>query len=184
MKWRFACRRAIPVVTDLSREPKEVFDMYGPDVHKPGTIRGQLPGPAAGRAGRAVITIGLGPSFGIAPALPQLCRETDQPSARLVKDLDRCGLLKDTLVVWGGEFGPRRTARIQKNFGRDHHPRCFTMWMAGGGVKGRVFGETCEFGYNIVKGGVNVHDFHATMLHLLGIDHERLTYNFQGRRIG
>ena len=101
----------------------------------------------------------------------KLCRETDQPAAALVKDLERCGLLKDTLVVWGGEFGRTNycQGKIQPNFGRDHHPRCFTMWMAGGGVKaGSVYGETCDFGYNIVRDGVHIHDFHATVLHLLG----------------
>jgi len=105
----------------------------------------------------------------------------------LVEDLAQRGMLDDTLVVWGGEFG--RTNYCQglyrpgQDFGRDHHPRCFTIWMAGGGIKpGMAWGETCEYGYNIVKDPVHVHDFHATMLHLLGIDHERLTYRFQGRR--
>ena len=114
------------------------------------------------------------------------CRETDQASAALVIDLKQRGLLDDTLVVWGGEFG--RTSYSQgkltsTNYGRDHHPRCFTVWMAGGGVKpGLVYGATDDFGYNITEDGVHVHDFHATLLHLLGIDHERLTYFYQGRR--
>jgi arylsulfatase A-like enzyme len=118
--------------------------------------------------------------------LPNLCRETDQPAAALVQDLKRCGLLDDTLVVWGGEFG--RTSYSQgrltsDNYGRDHHPRCFSVWMAGGGVNaGLVHGTTDDFGYNVVADGVHVHDFHATMLHLLGVDHERLTYFHQGRR--
>ena len=116
---------------------------------------------------------------------PSICRETDQPAAALIKDLKRCGLLEDTLVVWGGEFG--RTSycqgKIQPNFGRDHHPRCFSIWMAGGGIRpGSVYGTTDEFGYNVATDGVHIHDLHATIMHLLGIDHERLTYKFQGRR--
>ena len=117
--------------------------------------------------------------------IPQ-SRDTDQASAALVQDLKRRGLLEDTLVVWGGEFG--RTIYSQgkltpDNYGRDHHPRCFTIWMAGGGVKpGITYGETDDFSYNIVKDPVHVHDFQATMLHLLGIDHEKLTFKHQGRR--
>jgi arylsulfatase A-like enzyme len=112
-------------------------------------------------------------------------RDTDQASAALVQDLKERGLLKDTLVVWGGEFG--RTVYCQgkltaDNYGRDHHPRCFTMWLAGGGIRpGISFGETDDFCYNIVKDPVHVHDLHATILHMLGIDHTRLTYKFQGR---
>src|SRR5204863_2475641 len=113
------------------------------------------------------------------------CRDTDQASAALVQDLKERGLLDDTLVVWGGEFG--RTVYCQgkltvDDYGRDHHPRCFTMWLAGGGVKpGITFGETDDYSYNIVKDPVHVHDLHATILHTLGIDHTRLTYKFQGR---
>jgi uncharacterized protein (DUF1501 family) len=113
------------------------------------------------------------------------CKQTDQASAALVADLAERGLLEDTLVVWGGEFG--RTAYCQgrmtdADYGRDHHPRCFSMWLAGGGVKGGIaHGSTDDFAYNVVDGGVHVHDLHATMLHLLGIDHERLTWSFQGR---
>ena len=113
------------------------------------------------------------------------CRDTDQATAALLADLKQRGLLEDTLVVWGGEFG--RTVYCQgpltvQDYGRDHHPRCFTVWMAGGGVKpGMSFGETDEFSYNVVSGGVHVHDLHATLLHLLGFDHTRLTYRFQGR---
>jgi arylsulfatase A-like enzyme len=119
-------------------------------------------------------------------SIKRQCADTDQPAAALVTDLERRGLLDDTLVVWGGEFG--RTAYSQgkltaDDYGRDHHPRCFTWWMAGGGSKpGTTHGETDDFGYNVVRDGVHVHDLHATMLHLLGIDHERLTFRFQGRR--
>ncbi|MCA9416891.1 MAG: DUF1501 domain-containing protein, partial [Candidatus Omnitrophica bacterium] len=113
------------------------------------------------------------------------CQETDQPTAALLKDLKSRGLLEDTLVIWGGEFGRTNYSQGQltkDNYGRDHHPRCFTVWMAGGGVNpGITFGETDEFGYNVAKDGVHVHDFHATLLRLLGIDHERLTYKFKGR---
>jgi len=117
--------------------------------------------------------------------LPHLCRQTDKAAAALVTDLKQRGLLDSTLVVWGGEFGrtPMNEARNGSKFlGRDHHPRAFTMWMAGGGIKpGITYGETDELGYNITKDPVEVHDLHATMLHLLGIDHEKLTYKFQGR---
>jgi arylsulfatase A-like enzyme len=117
--------------------------------------------------------------------LPGQCRDTDQPSAALVQDLKQRGLLDDTLVVWGGEFG--RTVYCQgrltqTDYGRDHHPRCFTIWMAGGGIKpGMTYGETDEFSYNITRDPVHVHDLHATLLHLMGVDHTRLTFKFQGR---
>jgi arylsulfatase A-like enzyme len=113
------------------------------------------------------------------------CRDTDQPTAALLKDLEQRGLLDDTLVIWGGEFG--RTVYCQgtltaADYGRDHHPRCFTIWMAGGGVKaGMTYGETDDFSYNVTRDPVHVHDLNATMLHLLGIDHKRLTFKFQGR---
>jgi uncharacterized protein (DUF1501 family) len=112
------------------------------------------------------------------------CGETDQPAAALLEDLHQRGMLEDTLVVWGGEFGRTnysQGALTANNYGRDHHPRCFSMWMAGGGVRGGVsYGETCPFGYNIVADGVHVRDFHATLLHLMGIDHQRLSVKFQG----
>jgi arylsulfatase A-like enzyme len=115
--------------------------------------------------------------------VPMLCKQTDQGSGALVQDLKQRGMLDDTLVIWGGEFG--RTVYSQgggEGFGRDHHPRCFSIWMAGGGVKrGFNYGATDDFCYNITENPVHVHDFHATILHLLGIDHERLTYRFQGR---
>jgi arylsulfatase A-like enzyme len=116
--------------------------------------------------------------------MPDQCRDVDQPTYALINDLKQRGMLDDTLIIWGGEFG--RTIYSQggltpTNYGRDHHPRCFTMWMAGGGVKpGTVYGETDDFSYNVVKDPVHVHDFHATVLHLLGIDHERFTYRAQG----
>src|SRR5690606_29145965 len=118
--------------------------------------------------------------------LPRECKETDQPTAALIMDLKQRGLLEDTLVIWGGEFGRTNYSQgklTADNFGRDHHPRCFTLFMAGAGVKrGLSYGQTDEFGYNIIENPVHVHDFQATVLHLLGIDHERLTYRYQGRR--
>jgi len=118
-------------------------------------------------------------------ALPQLCQEVDQASAALIQDLEQRGMLEDTLVVWGGEFGRTvycQGAMTEDNYGRDHHPRCFTMWAAGGGMKpGVVYGETDDFSYNIVRDPLNVHDLHATLLHQLGVDHRKLTFKYQGR---
>jgi Protein of unknown function (DUF1501) len=185
----YSMQTSVPEATDLSSEPKSVLDTYGPDVTKPGTFAANCL-LARRLAERGVRFIQLyhqdwDHHGGLPGALPKLCKETDQPCAALVNDLKRCGLLEDTLVVWGGEFGRTNycQGKIQASFGRDHHPRCFTVWMAGGGIKpGYVHGETDELGYNIASDGVHIHDLHTTMLHLLGIDHERLTYKFQGRR--
>ena len=185
----YSMQTSVPEATDISGEPQHVLDDYGPDVTKPGTFAANCL-QARRLAERGVRFIQLyhqdwDHHGGLPGGLPNLCRETDQPAAALVKDLKRCGLLEDTLVVWGGEFGRANycQGKIQPNFGRDHHPRCFSMWMAGGGIKpGSVYGETCEFGYNVVRDGLHIHDLHATIMHLLGIDHERLTYKFQGRR--
>jgi hypothetical protein len=185
----YAMQSSVPEATDVSGEPKHVLDSYGPDVTKPGTFAANCL-LARRLAERGVRFIQLyhqdwDHHGGLPSGLPKLCQETDQPAAALVKDLRARGLLDDTLVVWGGEFGRTNycQGKIQKEFGRDHHPRCFSLWMAGGGVKaGSVYGETCEFGYNVASDGVHIHDLQATMMHLLGIDHERLTYKFQGRR--
>jgi len=185
----FAMQSSIPEATDITDEPQSVLDLYGPDVKTPGTFAANCL-LARRMAERGVRFIQLyhqdwDHHGGLPGALPALCKETDQPAAALVKDLKRCGLLDDTLVVWGGEFGRTNycQGKIQANFGRDHHGRAFSLWMAGGGVKpGYVHGETDELGYNVIQGGMHIHDFHATLLHLLGIDHERLTYKFQGRR--
>jgi arylsulfatase A-like enzyme len=185
----FKMQSSIPEASDLSQEPKEVIDSYGPDVANPGTFAANCL-LARRLAERGVRFIQLyhqdwDHHGGLPGGLPGLCRETDQPAAALIRDLERTGMLEETLVVWGGEFGRTNycQGKIQQNFGRDHHPRCFTMWMAGGGVRaGSIHGTTDELGYNVATGGVHVHDLHATMLHLLGIDHERLTYKFQGRR--
>jgi uncharacterized protein (DUF1501 family) len=175
---------------DVSNETDETFDLYGKDSRTPGTFAANclLARRLAERGVKFVQLYhqGWDQHDNLPRDIERQCRETDQASAALVIDLKRRGLLDDTLVVWGGEFG--RTSYSQgrltaTNYGRDHHPRCFTVWMAGGGVKaGLVHGETDDFSYNVIDGAVHVHDFHATLLHLLGVDHERLTYLYQGRR--
>ncbi|XZE44478.1 DUF1501 domain-containing protein [Pirellulaceae bacterium SH467] len=185
----FAMQSSVPEVADLTQEPASVLDMYGPDVQKPGSFAANCL-LARRLAERGVRFIQLyhqdwDHHGGLPGSLPKLCQETDQPSAALVKDLERLGMLDDTLVIWGGEFGRTNycQGKIQKNFGRDHHPRCFSMWFAGGGMRpGSVYGQTDEFGYNIAENPVHIHDIQASVMHLLGIDHERLTYRFQGRR--
>ena len=185
----YSMQRSVPEATDFSQESATTLESYGPDVKTPGTFAANCL-LARRLAERGVRFIQLyhqdwDHHGGLPSGLPKLCKETDQPAAALVKDLKRCGLLEDTLVVWGGEFGRTNycQGKIQTSFGRDHHPRCYSIWMAGGGVRaGSVYGETCEFGYNITRDGLHIHDLHATMMHLLGIDHERLTYKFQGRR--
>ncbi len=180
---------SVPEVSDLSDEPDEVFDLYGPRSRTPGTYAANciLARRLIERDVRFVQLFHQGwDQHGNLPSeITRQCEQTDQPSAALVIDLKRRGLLDDTLVVWGGEFG--RTAYCQgkmsaSNYGRDHHPRCFSIWMAGGGVKpGLTWGRTDDYGYNIAEGGVHVHDLHATILHLLGMDHERLVFRLQGR---
>ncbi len=174
----------------MSGEPEEVFELYGPDSKKPGTFAANclLARRLLERDVRCVQLFhkGWDQHGGLPSGISTQCREIDQPAAALVKDLKRRGMLEDTLVVWGGEFG--RTAYSQgklsdSNYGRDHHPRCFSMWMAGGGIKpGMTYGKTDEYSYNIVENPVHIHDLNATLLHILGIDHERLTYKYQGRR--
>ncbi|NRA76130.1 MAG: DUF1501 domain-containing protein [Planctomycetes bacterium] len=188
LAWRM--QTSVPEVADLSDEPEETFELYGPDSRTPGTYANNciLARRLAERGVRFTQLFHQGwDQHGNLPgALRTQCRETDQASAALVVDLERRGLLDDTLVIWGGEFG--RTSYCQgkltpQGFGRDHHPRCFTMWMAGGGVKeGLTYGSTDDLGYNISENAMDVHDLQATILHILGIDHERLTYKFQGRR--
>ncbi|MBM3986319.1 MAG: DUF1501 domain-containing protein [Planctomycetes bacterium] len=185
----FRMQASVPEATDVSGEPPEVFELYGEDARTPGTYAANclLARRLVERGVRFVQLFHQGwDQHGELPAgITRQCRQTDQASAALVTDLRRRGLLDDTLVVWGGEFG--RTAYCQgkltaTDYGRDHHPRCFPVWLAGGGVRaGHVHGATDDHGYNIVEGGVDVHDLHATLLHLLGIDHEQLVYRFQGR---
>lgn len=185
----FRMQASVPEVTDMRGETKETLALYGHDVQTPGTFAYNclLARRLAERDVRFIQLYhgGWDGHAGLAWGIRQRCKETDQPAAALIKDLKARGLLDDTLVIWGGEFG--RTNYCQgkltpKSFGRDHHPRCFTAWMAGGGIKpGHTHGETDEYSYNIVRDGVHVHDFHATIQHLLGIDHEQLTYKYQGR---
>ena len=186
----FRMQASVPEVSDLSDETESTFDAYGPDSRVPGTYAANciLARRLVERGVRCIQLFhrGWDQHKNLPAEIQKQCQETDQASAALVTDLQQRGLLEDTLVVWGGEFG--RTSYSQgrltaNNYGRDHHPRCFTIWMAGGGVKrGITYGKTDDFGYNIVQDGVHVHDFNATILHLMGIDHERLTYNYQGRR--
>lgn len=186
----YQMQTSVPELTDISDEPEHIFELYGPDSRKPGSFAANclLARRLAERDVRFVQLFhrGWDQHTELPKGIEQQCRDTDQASAALVWDLKQRGLLKDTLVVWGGEFG--RTVYCQgrltpADYGRDHHPRCFSLWMAGGGVRpGTTFGETDDFSYNITRNPLHVYDLHATMLHLLGIDHERLTYKFQGRR--
>jgi hypothetical protein len=201
----YRMQTSVPEVTDFSKEPKHVLDLYGPDARTPGTFAANclLARRLAERGVRFIQLYHQGWDHhgGLPAAIRGQTRETDQPSAGLLKDLKRRGMLDDTLIIWGGEFG--RTSYSQgkltkDNYGRDHHPRCFSVWLAGAGVKGGLtYGRTDDYGYNIADehgeaispdkatftpGAVHVHDLQATILHLLGLDHERLTYKFQGRR--
>ncbi len=200
----FRMQTSVPEVTNLKSEPDEVFELYGPDARKPGTFAANcILARRLAQKGVRFIQLyhqGWDHHGGIVGGLKGQCRDTDQPTAALIKDLKRLGMLEDTLIVWGGEFG--RTSYSQgplepNNFGRDHHPRCFSMFMAGGGVNaGTTYGQTDMYGYNIADkegnpiepskheltpGAVHVHDLQATLLHLLGVNHEKLSYRTQGR---
>ncbi len=185
----YRMQTSVPTLTDISDEPEHILDLYGPEVRKPGTYAANalLARRLAERDVRFIQLFHMGwDQHGSLPQqLPGQCYDTDQASAALLIDLEQRGMLDDTLVVWGGEFG--RTVYSQgaltpTTYGRDHHPRCFTIWMAGGGIKpGVTYGATDDFSYNIVDNPVSVHDLHATILHLVGINHERLTYRYQGR---
>jgi hypothetical protein len=185
----FRMQKSIPEASDLSKEPEHIFKSYGDDSRKPGTFAANclLARRLAERGVRFIQLYhqGWDQHGGLAGDISKQCKETDQASAALVKDLKQRGLLEDTLVIWGGEFG--RTNYCQgklsaNNFGRDHHPRCFSIWMAGGGIRpGTTYGATDDFCYNVAKDGVHLHDLQATILHTLGIDHERLTFKHQGR---
>ncbi|MCP5516886.1 MAG: DUF1501 domain-containing protein [Verrucomicrobiales bacterium] len=185
----YRMQTSVPGVMDLQDESTATFERYGPDARKPGTFAANcLLARRLAERGVKFIQLyhqGWDHHGGLPGGMRVQCRETDQPCAALITDLKERGLLDDTLVIWGGEFGRTNYSqgKLQPdNYGRDHHPRCFTIWMAGGGVKpGLVYGATDEFGYNVAENGVHVHDFHATLMHLLGVDHERLTYFFQGR---
>ncbi|MFK7846866.1 MAG: DUF1501 domain-containing protein [Rhodothermales bacterium] len=186
----FRMQTSVPEVTDTSGEPEHIYNLYGEDSKTPGTFAANcLLARRLAEKGVKFIQLyhrGWDHHENLPAGITRQCKDTDQASAALIKDLKQRGMLDDTLVIWGGEFG--RTNYSQgalsiDNYGRDHHPKCFSLWMAGAGVKkGYSYGKTDEFGYNIVENPVHVHDFHATLMHLLGIDHERLTYKFQGRR--
>lgn len=185
----FKMQASVPEAIDVSGESEKTLEMYGPDVRTPGSFAAHclLARRLAERDVRFIQLYhpGWDQHGGLPGGIKNQCRETDQPSWALVQDLKQRGLLEDTLVIWAGEFGRTNycQGKLSNNFGRDHHPRCFSMWMAGGGVKpGTRYGLTDEFGYNIAENGVHVHDLQATILHLLGVDHERLTYKHQGRR--
>jgi hypothetical protein len=186
----YRMQTSVPELTDFSDEPEHVLRMYGPDVHRKGSFAYNclLARRLAERGTRFVqlMHAGWDQHRNLYTQLEIQCRDTDQASAALVLDLEQRGLLDDTLVIWGGEFG--RTPFLQgamnaPNKGRDHHPYAFTLWLAGGGIEpGRTYGASDEFGFSVVENPVTPHDIQATILHLLGIDHERLTYRFQGRR--
>ena len=187
----YKMQTSVPELTDISDETQQTLDLYGPQVRERGTFAHNclLARRLAERGVRfiQVMHAGWDQHNSITTELYNQCRDTDQPSAGLIQDLKQRGLLEDTLVIWGGEFG--RTPFLQgdlqnrKRWGRDHHPYAFTIWLAGGGIRpGMTWGATDEFGMNAIENRVHVHDFQATLLHLLGIDHERLTFKFQGRR--
>lgn len=186
----FRMQASVPEVADFGDEPEHVLEAYGPDAKKPGTFAANclLARRLLERDVRCVQLFhkGWDQHGGLPGAITRQCSDVDQPAAALVQDLKERGMLDDTLVVWGGEFG--RTAYCQgkltpDNYGRDHHPRCFTMWMAGGGLKrGMSLGATDEYSYNITQRPVHIHDLNATLLHLMGINHELLTFRYQGRR--
>ena len=185
----YRMQTSVPELTDLSKEPASTFELYGPDSRKPGSYAANciLARRLAERGVRFIQLFhrGWDQHSNLPKEIRGQCLQTDQPSAALIQDLKQRGMLDDTLVVWGGEFG--RTVYSQgtlteENYGRDHHPRCFSIWMAGGGIqRGLTYGETDDYCYNIVKDPMDVHDLHATILHCMGVDHTKLTFKFQGR---
>ncbi|HMO36244.1 MAG TPA: DUF1501 domain-containing protein, partial [Gemmatales bacterium] len=184
----FRMQTSVPELTDINKEPESTFQLYGEDAKNPGTF--------ANTALMARRLVERGVRFvqiyhnnwdthaNVAGRLPMQCKDVDQACYGLIQDLKSRGMLDSTMVIWGGEFGRTIYSQGQlsrTNYGRDHHPRCFTVWLAGGGIRpGYVHGETDDFSYNITKDPVHIRDFHATLLHLLGIDHERFTYRYQG----
>jgi len=185
----YRMQTAVPEITDTSKEPEDIVKLYGPDCLVPGTYAANcLLARKLSESGVRFVQLyhqGWDGHGNLPGEIKGQCMDTDQSSAALITDLKQRGLLDETLVIWGGEFGRTNycQGKLEKtNYGRDHHPRCFTIWMAGGGVKPGVYGETDEFGYNIIRDPVHVNDFHATVLHLMGIDHEKLTFKHLGRR--
>ncbi|NRB27163.1 MAG: DUF1501 domain-containing protein, partial [Roseibacillus sp.] len=186
----YRMQTSVPELAEISDEPKEILDLYGPGVRESGTFaRNCLLARRLAERGTQFIQLmhaGWDQHRSLTTELYTQCKDTDQPSAGLVRDLEQRGMLDETLVIWGGEFG--RTPFLQgnmndrKGWGRDHHPYAFTIWMAGGGIKtGQTYGASDDIGFNVAKDHVHIHDFQATILNLLGIDHEQLTFKFQGR---
>ena len=184
----FRMQASVPELTDISSEPDHIYKLYGEAAKTPGSFANSVL-MARRLAERGVRFVQIYHNnwdhhSNVAGRMPDQCRDVDQPCAALIQDLKQRGMFEDTLIIWGGEFG--RTIYTQgnltkENYGRDHHPRCFTMWMAGGGTKGgAIYGETDDFSYNIVRDPLHISEFHATALHLLGFDHERFTYKHQG----
>lgn len=186
----YRMQTAVPEITDLSREPDHIIKMYGPDCLVPGTYAANcLLARKLSEAGVRFVQLyhqGWDQHGNLVGEMPMQAQDVDRASAALITDLKQRGLLDETLVIWGGEFGRTNYCQgklTEENYGRDHHPRCYSLWMAGGGVKaGITYGETDEFGYNIIKDPVHVHDLHATILHLMGMQHEQLTFKYLGRR--
>jgi hypothetical protein len=185
----YRMQTAVPELTDLSKEPDQIVKMYGPECLVPGTYAANcLLARKLSESGVRFVQLyhqGWDQHGNMVGEMPLQAKDTDRASAALITDLKQRGLLDETLVIWGGEFGRTNYGQGEVkdgNYGRDHHPRCYSIWMAGGGIKPGVYGETDEFGYNIVRDPVHIHDFHATILHQMGINHERLTYKHLGRR--
>ena len=185
---------SVPELMDIAKEPQTIHALYGTEPGKKSFANNCLLARRLVERGVRFVQLyhrgwdhhGTAQSTDLLTGLPRLCRETDQAAAALILDLKQRGLLDETLVIWGGEFGrtPMNEGRDGSKFlGRDHHPRAFSIWMAGGGIKpGISIGKTDELGYNVAEDAIDVHDLHATILHLMGIDHARLTYKFQGRQ--
>lgn len=184
----FRMQSSVPELTDIESEPESIYELYGEDAKKPGSFAyTALMARRLAERGVRFIQVyhnNWDHHGALERRMPSQCKDVDRPCYALLEDLEQRGMLDDTLVIWGGEFG--RTIYTQgrltpTSYGRDHHPRCFTMWMAGGGSKGgQIYGETDEFSYNIVKDPIHIRDFHATILKLMGFDHERFSYKFQG----
>ena len=186
----YRMQTAVPELTDLTKESDHIIKMYGPECLVPGTYAANcLLARKLSESGVRFVQLyhqGWDQHDDLVGEMPRQAKDVDRPSAALLQDLKQRGLLDETLVIWGGEFGRTnycQGALTKDNYGRDHHPRCYSIWMAGGGIKpGTVWGETDDFGYNIVKDPVHVNDFHATILHLLGLNHEKLVFKHLGRR--
>lgn len=184
----YQMQASVPDLIDLAKEPESTFSLYGEEARKPGTFASNclLTRRLLEKGVRFVQLFhrGWDQHGGLPTNIPRQCQDVDQPQAALIKDLKQRGMLDDTLIIWGGEFGRTVYGQggLQADYGRDHHGRCFSVWMAGGGIKGGMaYGQTDDYGYNIVQNPVHIHDLNATILHCMGMDHERLTFRYQGR---